>query len=68
MAETDSWRQTGKGDFVGYSIYRSPILHLILDQTSKFEWMLNKIRTEKIILVPIWATKLFSGGFSTTRC
>ena len=25
-------------------------------KTSKFEWMLNKIRIEKIISVPIWAT------------
>ena len=27
--------------------------------TSKFEWMLDDIRIEKIILVPIWATNFF---------
>ena len=29
------------------------------DKTSKFEWMLNNIRIEKIILAPILATKHF---------
>ena len=29
------------------------------DKTSKFEWMLDNIRTEKIILAPIWAAKFF---------
>ena len=27
--------------------------------TSKFEWMLDDITTEKIISAPIWATKAF---------
>ena len=35
------------------------------NQTSKFEWMLNNIRTENIILAPIWAKKSFFGGFSS---
>ena len=37
-------------------------------ETGKFEWTLNKIRTENIISAPIWATKYFFGGFSSTRC
>ena len=27
-------------------------------KTSKFEWMLDDIRIEKIVLAPIWVTKL----------
>ena len=39
---------------------------LIKDKTSKFEWMLDNIRIEKIISTPVWATNFF-GGFSSTR-
>ena len=36
-------------------------------KTSKFEWTLDNIRIEKIILASIWATKSFLGGdFSST--
>ena len=31
-------------------------------KTSKFEWTLDNIRIEKIILVPNWSTKSFFGG------
>ena len=42
------------------------ILGKIISQiTSKFEWMLNNIRIEKIISAPIWATKIFGGDVST---
>ena len=34
-----------------------------LKETSKFEWTLDGIRIEKIIL-----TEIFFGGFSSTRC
>ena len=30
-----------------------------IQQTTKFEYMLDSIRIEKIILTPIWATKCF---------
>ena len=32
---------------------------MIIRKTSKFEWTLDDIRIEKIILAPIWATKHF---------
>ena len=35
--------------------------------TSKFEWKLNNIRIEKIILTQILAKKFF-GGFNSTSC
>ena len=35
------------------------IIIIIIIITSKFEWTLDNIRIEKIILASIWATKLF---------
>ena len=40
----------------------------LVEKTSTFEWTLDYIRIEKIISVPVWATKPFSGGFSSIRC
>ena len=31
------------------------VIIVILDKTSKFDWMPDSIRTEKIISTPIWA-------------
>ena len=35
------------------------IIIIIIITRSKFEWTLDNIRKEKIILASIWATKLF---------
>ena len=47
----------------------------LVQKTSKFDQTLDEIRIEKIISAPIWtfwaliwATKLFFGDFSSTRC
>ena len=42
--------------------------NVILQKRRNFEWMLDNIRIENIISVPICATKFFSGGFCSTRC
>ena len=44
------------------------ILGKIISQiTSKFEWMLNNIRIEKIISAPIWATKIWGRCFNSSK-